>query len=130
MKAILLSVIAVVASSMVLAMTGFLGAKLFGHAMLQAVDWQPGMPPPSNYVWFTLAKDFVGCTLAGVLLALIAQKWPYRTAALAIIVQVVVRTNQYVSALDPHWYAFVLILTPIAGFLLGVRFRKMIAAKY
>lgn len=128
-KPVLRSVIAVLVCSMVLALVGFLGAQLFGHAMLQAVDWQPGMPPPSNYVWFTLAKDLVGSTMAGVILAWIAQKWPYKTAAMAIILQVVIRANQYASALDPHWYAFVLILTPIAGILLGVRIYARIAAK-
>ena len=129
MKPLLRSVIAIVASSILLVVIGFLGAQLFGHAMLQAVDWQPGMPPPANYVWFTLAKDLVGSTLAGILLAWIAPKWPYKTAAIAIMLQVVLRTNQYVSALDPHWYAFVLILTPIAGILLGVRLWTRIAAK-
>lgn len=128
-KPVLRSVVAVIVCWMVLTLIGFLGAQLFGHAMLQAVDWQPGMPPPSNYVWFTLTKDLVGSILAGVLLAWIAQRWPYITAAIAIILVIIPRAYQYVSALDPHWYVFVLILSPIAGILLGVHLRETITTR-
>ena len=122
-------VIAVIAGFVVLIAIGVLGFNLFGHAMLQAVDWQAGMPPPPGYVWFTLATDLIGSTLAGVLLAWIAGTSPYKTASILIILAMVLRAYQYVSALDPHWYAFVLIVLPLAGVLIGVRLRDVIAGR-
>ena len=122
-------ILAVIAGFVVLTAVGVLGFNLFGQAMLQAVDWQPGMEPPPGYVWFTLAKDLVGAILAGMLSAWIARAAPYKTAAVLILVAVVLRANQYVTAPDPHWYALVLIVTPLAGVLMGVRLRDMIAGR-
>ena len=123
------SVVAFALGFVVLGAAGVLTANLFTNSMLVAAGWQPGVAPPLGYIWTTLAADFAGSLLAGLVLAWVAGKWANQTALALILLVAAMRAYQYISALgsNPHWYSLALIFIPLVGVPLGVMLRKRLS---